>query len=268
MGYEFELVEFESPETQTQALATGDIDVGTAGPATVFAAAEQELDLKIFLGYQNNAFVLVTKKALGTCESLEGQRVGVHSLESTTYALLLTYIQEECPDTKPNILVVPGSENRLNGLLQDQLDAAPVDLQSVVQLFDARPDDFAIVGSFSELPVIGGVFYATPDWLSENEPLVLDFISVYLQTVEDAYADPNILVEKGKTYLSAVEPELLPDVVAAWLDAKVFDPTGGLTDEQLQFTYDFFAELTPYANVTGPQDVTDRSYLDKAPAGS
>jgi ABC-type nitrate/sulfonate/bicarbonate transport system substrate-binding protein len=263
MGYEFELVQFDSPETQTQALASGDIDIGSAGPATIFAAAEQGLDLKIFLGYQNNSFALAAKKDLTTCESLGGQRVGVHSLESTTYALLLTYIEEECPGTEPNILVVPGSENRLAGLLADQLDAAPVDFGSLVQLKAERPDDFTEIGSFSELPVLGGVFYASPEWLGSEPELVRDFIRVYLETVQDAYDDPGLLEEKGRSYLESVDADLLADVIDPWLANEVFPADGDLEDDQLQFTYDFFAEITPYESLTDPTTIVDRTALDE-----
>ena len=263
MGYEIELVQFESPETQTQALASGQINIGSAGPATIFSAAEQGLDLRIFLGYQNNSFALAAKSELSSCESLDGQRVGVHSLESTTYALLLTYIEEECPGTEPNVLVVPGSENRLAGLLADQLDAAPVDFGSLVQLRNERPGDFVEIGTFSDLPVLGGLFYASPDWLAANEEVVKDFIRVYLGTVADAYDDPNLLVEKGETFMPAVDSSLLAQIVEPWLANEVFPADGDLDSEQLEFTYGFFAEITPYENLIDAESATDRSYLEE-----
>jgi len=262
MGYKFDPVIIATPQAMSQAAAQGDIDIGSVGPGDFFAAADGGLDAKMFLGFQNNSFVMVAKKELSTCKSLDGKRVAVQSLASTTNALLNAWIAKECPGIKPNVLIVAGSDNRLAGLLANQLDATPLDLQSLVLLQKDHPTDYVVIPGFIDVPVVGGVFYAKPDWLTKNKEMALDFIRVYLKVVADAAKDPTILVNKGKDLVKNVDPAVLPAIVKSWQDNKVFPADGGLVADQMKFTYDFFNATGQYKKLTGPTPLIDRTYLD------
>jgi ABC-type nitrate/sulfonate/bicarbonate transport system substrate-binding protein len=262
MGYKFDPVIIATPQAMSQAAAQGDIDIGTVGPGDFFAAADGGLDAKMFFGFQNNSFVLVAKKELTTCKSLDGKRVAVQSLASTTNALLNAFIAKECPGTKPNVMIVAGSDNRLAGLLQNQLDATPLDLQSLVLLQKDHAADYVVIPGFIDVPVVGGVFYAKPTWLAQNKDMALDLIRVYLGVLKDAAKDPSILVTKGNDLVKGVDLSLMPAIVKAWQDAKVFPIDGDLNADQMKFTYDFFNATGNYKKLTGATPLIDRTYLD------
>src|SRR5690606_5634549 len=142
------LVDFESPETMSQAMVSGDIDLGWTSSGTVFAAIDAGAPVKAFLGHSRPDFAMIAKKGLDSCDDLDGQRLAVHSREGSTGTLTDSWLALECPDAKPQILIVPGSENRLAGMLTDQIDASPVDLFTSLQVLAEYPDQFHEIEGF------------------------------------------------------------------------------------------------------------------------
>lgn len=264
MGYDFQVTQFESTSTEIQAATEGAIDIASASAAAQMAAIDAGLENQFFLTRYINEFVLVAKAEFATCESLDGQRVAIHAQTDITGLLTLSYFEQTCPDAEPNIQIVEGSENRLAGLLQDQLDASPLDLQNTQQLMQERPGEFVVVANFvDDFPLIAGVYSAPPEWLAANEEMAKDFISVHLDIWEEIFADPQILIDESIERLPEVDPELLEPIVLEYLDKDIFDADGGLEEEIVQQTVDFFSEAAGFENVGSADDVTDRSYLDE-----
>src|SRR4029079_2873385 len=123
MGYEVTNAEFQSPEAMTLALQKGDVDIINTSAGTAFSAIDAGFAGKVFLGQSNADFQMVARKEFQTCESLDGKRVAVQSREGTPGVLATRWFSSVCPKAKPNILIVPGSENRVAGLIASQLDA-------------------------------------------------------------------------------------------------------------------------------------------------
>lgn len=264
MGYDFQVTQFESTSTEIQAATEGAIDIASASAAAQMAAIDAGLENQFFLTRYINEFVLVAKAEFATCESLDGQRVAIHAQTDITGLLTLSYFEQTCPDAEPNIQIVEGSENRLAGLLQDQLDASPLDLQNTQQLMQERPGEFVVVANFvDDFPLIAGVYSAPPEWLAANEEMAKDFISVHLDIWEEVVADPQILIDESIERLPEVDPELLEPIVMEYLDKDIFDVDGGLEEEIVQQTVDFFSEAAGFENVGSADDVTDRAYLDE-----
>lgn len=264
MGYEIEVIEFGSTSTEIQAATEGEIDIASASAAATMTAIDAGLTNKFFLARYINEFVLVAKKDFDSCESLDGQRVAIHAQTDITGLLTLNWFEQNCPDAEPNIQIIDGSENRLAALLQDQLDASPLDLQGWQQLEAERPGEFHILANFVEdFPVVAGVYSAPPEFLSENEELVKDFIRTHLQVWDEIYEDPSSLVEESEARLPEVEPELIPGIVEQYLDLGILPREGDLEEEPVQFTIDFFSEAAGFENVGDFKDVVDRTYLDE-----
>lgn len=264
MGYDIQVTQFESTSTEIQAATEGAIDIASASAAAQMAAIDAGMPNQFFLTRYINEFVLVAKAEFATCESLDGQRVAIHAQTDITGLLTLSYFEQTCPDAEPNIQIVEGSENRLAGLLQDQLDASPLDLQNTQQLMQERTGEFVVVANFVEdFPLIAGVYSAPPEWLAANAELVKDFIAVHLDIWEEIYADPQILIDQSIERLPEVDPALIPPIVEEYLDKEIFPPDGDLQEERVQQTVDFFSEAGGFENVGSADDVTDRSYLEE-----
>jgi ABC-type nitrate/sulfonate/bicarbonate transport system substrate-binding protein len=264
MGYDIEVTEFPSTSTEIQAATEGAIDIASASAAATMTAIDAGLTNKFFMTRYINEFVLVSKQEFDTCESLDGQRVAIHAQTDITGLLTLNWFEQNCPDAEPNIQIIDGSENRLAALLQDQLEASPLDLQGWQQLEAERPGEFRILANFVEdFPVVAGVYSAPPEFLAGNEELIKDFIRTHLQVWDEIYEDPELLVNESKERLPEVDPELIPGIVDQYLELGILPREGDLEQDEVQFTIDFFSEAAGFQNVGDFADIVDRSYLDE-----
>ena len=262
MGYDITVEQLTDTPTMLQAANDGLIDIVASSSGAGMPAIDAGLDVRIIMERVGPEFNPVGV-AGDPCEVIDGGRYGVHSRNDGTHLLAKYFFSEECPDATPQVLVVPGSDVRAGGLLQGQLEAATVDLQDQVRLLAMEPGKFQVMANYiQELPIIGGIVAASPAFLSENEELVKDLINTELDVVADIYADPDVLLTEAQERLTEVDPEILPAIVSAYIDNKLYDPEGGVTDEETQFTIDFFGAVTPFQNVDSPDDVVDRTFLD------
>jgi ABC-type nitrate/sulfonate/bicarbonate transport system substrate-binding protein len=264
MGYDIQVTEFPSTSTEIQAATEGAIDIASASAAATMTAIDAGLTNKFFMARYINEFVLVSKADYPTCESLDGRNVAIHAQTDITGLLTLSWFENNCPDAEPAIQIIDGSENRLAALLQDQLDASPLDLQGWQQLEAERPGEFQIIANFVEdFPVVAGVYSAPPEFLAENEELIKDFIRTHLEVWDEIYADPQMLIDESIERLPEVDPELIPGIVETYLELGILPQDGDLQEEQVQFTIDFFSEAAGFQNVGDFADVVDRTYLDE-----
>ncbi len=263
MGYEIEVVELGSNSNQLQAAATGAIQITAL--SQIIDAMDQGLDSRFFLELNTNEFLLVAKAELDTCESLTGHTLGIQSAGSFVGQLAVQWLADTCPTAQPVITVIEGSDNRLAALLAGQLDSSVVDLQDWAQLQKARPGEFIVTGDFTkQLPIMRAAFAAPRSFIAENQQLIEDWIRVHLDVYEEIYENPQILIDKGAEVLVEVDPADLPDVVQAFVDARLWPTDGGLADAGIDATIAFFnRDGEPFANVKSAADVVDRTLLDK-----
>jgi ABC-type nitrate/sulfonate/bicarbonate transport system substrate-binding protein len=261
-GYQIEPVELGGNPNQLQAAAQGEVDITAI--AQLMDAIDQGVDLRFFLGGNSNEFIMVSRAEYPDCASLAGRTVGIHSESSFVGQLAIQWQASECPDAEHVFTVVEGSENRLAALLQGQLDASPIDLQDWTLLSAERPGEFVVTQDFTRShPIMRAVFGASPQWLAGHEQLATAWIETHLAVYQEIYDDPAILVAKATELLPEIDQAVLPDIVDAFVQARVWPVDGGLQDADVQATIDFFnADGEAYQTISGPADVVDRAYLD------
>jgi ABC-type nitrate/sulfonate/bicarbonate transport system substrate-binding protein len=261
MGYSIDVVELGGNSNQIQAAVQGDVDISAI--AQIMNAMDEGAARRFFMGANTNEFIMVAKAEFTDCASLDGQRVAIHSESSFVGQLALQWFERDCPEADPEILIIEGSENRLAALLQDQIEASPIDLQDWVLLNNERPGEFVVTENFVDsFPVLRAAFSADPDWMAANEDLVKDWISVHLDVYEEIYADPSILVEKARELLPEIDEALLPEIVQIFIDYGVWTADGDLSPASVQESIDFFNVGSEFATIATAADVSDRTYLD------
>ncbi len=261
-GYKVEQAEFQSPETMTLALQNGEVDFIGTSAGTAFSAIDAGFDGKAFLGMASADFLMVARKDLTTCEALDGKRVAVQSREGTTGVLSQRWFAEQCPTARPNIMIVPGSENRVAGLIAGQLDASPIDSQNTAQLMSKRPGDFTVIASFSEsAKLLASVYVARTEWLEKNPDLVTELVKTYDAVVKDMEADPSILLDRTKALLADTDPAVVEEVAKGWLDRDVFVPAWGVTPATVDAAIAFYSSARPYAKIKTAADVATDQFV-------
>ena len=263
LGYDIEVAELGGNSNQLQAAATGAVQITAI--AQVMDAIDQGLDSRFFLEANSNEFLLVSKADLPSCETLDGRTVGIQSTGSFVGQLAIQWFAQTCPDAKPNMTVIEGSDNRLAALLAGQLDSSVVDLQDWTLLQRERPDAFTVTADYTQTtPIMRAAFAAPRSFISANPKLIEDWIRVHLDVYRESYETPELLVAKGRELLGEIDQEALPSIVEAFLAAKVWPTDGGLADADVMDTINFFNnDGEPFANIKSAADVVDRALLDK-----
>ena len=263
MGYSIKAVELGGNGNQLQAAATGSIDISAI--AQILDAMDQGLDSKFFLAGNSNEFLLVSRAGLDSCASLNDKAVGIHSVSSFVGQLALQYMANTCPEAKAKVTVIEGSENRLAALIAGQLDASVIDLQDWSMLNEKLSGKFVITSDFTQtMPIMRAAFAAKSDFIASHPDLIRDWVKVHLDVYGELYQKPEILVEKGKELLPEVDAEVLPKLVKSFVDAKIWPVDGGLSEDSVKQTIDFFnKDGAPFKKIKTSADVVNRAVLDE-----
>lgn len=261
-GFAVTTVNFQSPETMTLALQNGEVDMIGISVGTVFSAVEAGLEAKLMLGLANSDFHMIALSELETCADLDGHSVAIHSYEGTTGAMTTRWLDTECPEARPNVMIVPGSENRLAGLLAGQLDASPIDTQSALQLMDERPGEFDFIDSFSDNALLASGYVASNAWMEENPEIATQLARTYIAIIDEITQDPQLLIEETLARIPDVNISLIERVVPNWIENELFVPAVGVAPEVIEEALAFYGAARPYENIGSAADVSTDQFVN------
>lgn len=263
-GYEIEPTFFGQPELAVEALARGDVDIGSGSTRQYWAAVEKGANIATIMEQTANEWQIVAVPGIETCADLHGRRLAQHSEGAAGKAMSDAYIAEHCPGTEPLLLYIPGSENRAAALLAGEIDATPLALADVLQLEQDAPGRFHTLTNFAlDLPRLKTIgVYANRDLAAEHPEAVQDYIQALLTVHRRINEDPNLIEQAAARYVD-LDPNVLSQVADASLAINAWDVNGGMTESDLEYTLDFYARagnLEPDLTVA---DVADLSFLEE-----
>jgi ABC-type nitrate/sulfonate/bicarbonate transport system substrate-binding protein len=263
MGYQVTRVNFQSPETMTLALQNREVDIIGTSVGTAFSAIDAGFDGKAFLGMASADFLMVARQGLASCESLDGKRVAVQSREGTTGVLAARWFEKECPRARPNILIVPGSENRVAGLIAGQLDASPIDSQNTAQLMALRPGQFDTIKSFGqEDKLLASVYVSPTAWLDQNREMMKVLAKTYVDVVHEAYSDRTPFLARTKELLANTDPKIVEAVVDSWISRGILVPVWGVDPQAVEGAIKFYSTARPYRRIKTASDVATNAFVE------
>jgi ABC-type nitrate/sulfonate/bicarbonate transport system substrate-binding protein len=261
-GHTVTWTEFQSPETMTLALQNDEVDFIGTSAGTAFSAIDAGFEGRSFLGMAMSDFLMVATADLTSCEALDGKNVAIQSREGTTGVLTLRWLEGECPSARPNIMIVPGSENRVAGLIARQLDASPIDSQNTAQLMALRPGEFGTIDSFADASVLASVYIASATFLDGNPEAARALAEAYTAVVNEIYADRSEMMERTKALLSETDPAIVETVVNGYIDRHTLVPVSGVQPDVVADAIAFYGSARPYANIGAPEDVATAAFVE------
>src|SRR5437870_9439179 len=107
------------------ALLRGDVEIMQLNLNSMITSNQQGANLRALMRMAPNEWVLVTPVSIKTPADLAGKRIGIHGPATLTEQLVKATIKKYA--LKSGVLVVPGSEARIQALLSKQLDATPAE---------------------------------------------------------------------------------------------------------------------------------------------
>ncbi len=201
-GYTVEPQFFANADLEVAALAQGALDFGNGSTRTHWNAVAKSVPLVTVMEQTANVWSLVAKTGIKTCADLNGRRVAYSSAGALSAALLKAYLGQNCPEAKPEILLIPNSSARAAALLAGESDAAPLELADVLQMQQKAPDKLHTLINFAQaLPQLKttGV-HVRSDFAKQHPEQVRDYLQALLSVHRDIRANPNLVQDAAVNF--------------------------------------------------------------------
>jgi NitT/TauT family transport system substrate-binding protein len=261
-------VQLGAPELGIECVARNQCQVQGGSVASGLVAIEQGAPLRIIADQLGNQWTLHSTTDIESCADLDGKRLGVFSEGSTHLAMIRSWIEENCPGTEPDYLVIGDSTVRVTAMLEGQLDATPLELSESIILDQEGGDRFRALATFADdLPDLKtGVVYSNADYLAAEPETIVALLRALIDQHRKMNTDPEYFKQTVLTYLPDFDPATLDRIVEAYIERGMYDATA-VTPENLAYTLDFFTD----AGTVGPgltvEGVADLSLLEQATGG-
>lgn len=263
-GFNIKTPELAESELAVQGVVKGDFAFSSGTTSAVLTAAQKGGAVKILGDRVANEWTVYAVKAITACKALEGKKLAIHSEGAVSTAMLKNWIDTECAGTKPQFLVIPGSPNRYKALIAGQIDASPLELSDAITLETEAGDRFALLTSLAKtLPnVHPTTVYANADFIAKNPDTVRALLKALLEQHRKIAKDAKYLSEITLKFYPGVEKKTLDKAAKAYVDLKMFDVNGGLTEANLTGTMEFFTKAGSIKPGLAFKDAADLSFLE------
>jgi ABC-type nitrate/sulfonate/bicarbonate transport system substrate-binding protein len=262
-GYTIEKTGVISSSIIADALARGDADIGSLDNQTMWTAIVKGANVRTIAQRIGSTNIIVSKKEINTCRELDGKSVALQSTKGLYPSLFETFVRQNCPGIKPQVVVITENAGRVAALLAGQIDATFLQSEQLLEVERQAPGRFHVLipiyTEFSNIQVNG--LHAWRDWMEKNPELVKDFLRALLAANRRVYAEPQVLYTEAVRRLGR-DPAIAKEVGDTYLAVKLWDVNGGLTKENVQYTIDFLTNIDALPAGLKTEDVADLSYLN------
>jgi NitT/TauT family transport system substrate-binding protein len=206
-------------------------------------AVEAGANLKLLVNRVNNEWTIYARNEIADCAGLAGKRLAIHSEGAVSTAMVKNWVETTCPGTEPEYVVIAGSPNRLAALLADQIDASPLELTDAVTVETEASDRFGMLASLAEdLPELQTTsVYVNGDFAEENPGTVLALVKALLEQFREIDGNAEYLQQVAEEHVGdALDAEAIGPATERYVELEMFPVDGGLTEENLQYTAEFF----------------------------
>ena len=166
-GWNVKSVEFTRTDLNVQALAQGTIQIANSQVMDPVRAIQKGAKLAFVMENNGGEFLMIAKNEIKDCKDTDGKRFAIHGEAATTSLAAKLWLLNECK-VKPNIMVIPGGENRIIALQNNQIDATLVQLGDWLNLDSQAPGRYHIIQTGSLFNISGASFWANVGLVAEE----------------------------------------------------------------------------------------------------
>jgi len=261
-GLDYEMTAFAKEQLAIQAVMGNQMDIAVGTPYAIIQ--KSKVPIRNFFQLSKLVFFPVASIEYKTWQDLDGQPFTFHARGTGTEAIGDIIVKRE-GITLGQRSYVPGSENRIIGMMNGQINATIVDLSNKNILMAKAGDKFHVLPGITD-PASDEVLFADLDWLKENKESVAILIEELLRTWQEMTKDPTIIDKerKARNLLADLPKELLQEVDAYYVEAVeggLFDPTGGGV-EAAKADFAFYVDAGQMVGPAADLKVEDYWYLE------
>ena len=260
-GVDYQVTHFSKEDLAIQAVINGQADLGVGTPYAV--VQKSKAPLRVLFQGTRLVFFPVADKSYKTWKDMNGQPIAFHARATGTEAIGNIIAKREGIQFGERSYV-PGSENRIVGMMKGQIKATIVDLANKNLLLEKAGDRFHVLPGVSE-PASDETLFGQIDWIQKNEKQVDVIVTEFLRLWQEMAANPAIVEqERAKRKLMADQPkEVLEGITKFYTMATkegVFAPTGG-SAEVAKADFEFYTEAGQLQGPASALKVEDFWYL-------
>lgn len=260
-GVDYTITYFSKEDLAIQAVVNGQADLGIGTPYAVIQKSKAPLRL-LFQGTRL-VFFPVADKSYKTWKDLDGKPFTFHARATGTEAIGNIIAKREGIKFGERSYV-PGSENRIIGMMKGQIKASIVDLANKNVLMEKAGDKFHVLPGLSQ-PASDETLFGQIDWIKKNEAKVDIIVAEFYRLWQEMAKDPSVIeTERAKRKLMADQPkEILAGITKFYTVATkegVFAPGGG-SPEIAKSDFEFYVEAGQMAGPASNLKVEDFWYL-------
>lgn len=263
-GHDVTVEEVAEPELAIEGLVRGNFDVSGESISPALIAIQQGAPIVVIGDVVANEWALYASEDISECADLDGRRIGLFSEGAVATAMVRQWIGQECPGIEPEYLVIGGSDVRAQALLAGEIDATALTIADIAVL-EQEGIQVNLLADFGEsLPELRpSALYANANFVMENPEATTAFLEAMLEVHDQINADPAYLVSIIQEHLPETDEAILDSVAAEYVERGLFD-AAALTEENLQFTIDFFTNAGVIEEGLEPADIAELSYAEAA----
>lgn len=262
-GWNVKGVEFTRTDLNVQALAQGTVQIVNSQVMDPVRAIQKGAKLYFLMENNGGEFVMIAKKEIKDCKDTEGKRFALHGEAATTSLVVKLWLLNDCK-VKPNIMIIPGGENRIIALQNNQIDATLVQLADWLNLDFQAPGRYHVIRTGGLFNISGASFWANADWVRRNEEVATAYLAEVLKTFRMVHANPKILEPVVAKYLPHMPRHIIAPAIKAYLEVVRAWPQNGGDTAILEDTVKFFTEKGELKSAVNTKEMVESKILTGA----
>ena len=262
-GWTTSNVEFTRTDLNVQALAQGTIQFANSQVMDPVRATQKGAKLAFIMENNGGEFLMIARKEIKDCKEIEGKRFAIHGEASTTSLAVKLWLLNNCK-VKPNIMVIPGGENRIVALQNNQIDATLVQLGDWLHLDAKAPGRYHIIRTGNLFNISGASFWTNVEWLRKNEDVATAYIAEVLKSFRMVHANPKILEPLVAKHLPDMPKNIIAPAIKAYIEIVRAWPQNGGDTSILDDTVKFFTDSGELKTAVNTKDLVDSKILAAA----
>jgi ABC-type nitrate/sulfonate/bicarbonate transport system substrate-binding protein len=262
-GWNLKSVEFTRTDLNSQALAQGTVQLAVSQILDPLRAIEKGGKIVFLMENNGGEFVMIAKSEIKDCKGIDGKRFAIHGDTAPVALAGRLWLINECK-IKPNVMIIPGGENRIVALQNNQIDATIVQLGDWLNLDSQKPGLFRIIETGNLFNISGASIWANTGWLEKNEPVATAYIAELLKTYRMIHANPKAAEAAFLKYAPDTPKQVVGTAIRSYLDIVRAWPQNGGDATLLDDTIKFFTERNELKAGMNPKQFVNTAILQNA----
>ena len=264
---EFQLVYISSASMVTAAMLSGSGDVAISGGEPIVRTAAQGVNELVFIAAAKNSLThsILARPEIKRPEDLKGKTLGLTRIGSNSHYFVIQALRHyglEPADV--NFIQTGGQVENLTALLTGKVDAATMTGPSGGARAIAEGFRYVVYGPDLRIPFAAAMLVTRRALLRTRAPVLDKFMHAMAEAVKLMFKDKELTYKVLGKYLRINDRKILD--AAYDEEIKVMEPRMEFKLESIQAIVDETARTDSRAKKVKPQDLVDRSLLDRLQA--